>query len=177
MGHMFYYWRMDKLKESAMREDDNGLSGKKKMAIELVMSGMSDREIAERTDKSRQTIHRWRNHDQDFRAQLAERRKATREQHQDELSGLVSEAIGVMREAMREGAMTTRLRSAQAVLRMSGLQATMQTENVPTKEEIFNEFLNERIEIVGVKRGFFDAKRLPDGEEAKEVDDLGGDAG
>ena len=156
-----------------MEEDDNGLSGKQKMAIELVMSGMSDREIAERIGKSRQTIHRWRNHDLDFRALLAERRKATREQHQDQLSGLVSEAIGVMREAMREGEMNTRLRSAQAVLRMSGLQAAMQTENPPSEEEILNEFLDEMIERVGVKRGFYGPKQLLNGEQAEEAEDAG----
>ena len=160
-----------------MGEDDNGLSGKQKMAIELVVCGMSDREIAERTGKSRQTIHRWRNHDLDFRAVLAERRKATREQHQDELNGLVSEAIGVMREAMREGEMTTRLRSAQAVLRMTGLQKAMQTEKPLSKEDIINEFLTEMIERVGVARGFYGPKQLPDGEQAEEADEIGGDAG
>ena len=159
-----------------MGEDDNGLSGKQKMAIGLVMSGMSDREIAEQTGKSRQTIHRWRNHDLDFRAVLAERRKATRERHQDELNGLVSEAIGVIREAMREGEMNTRLRSAQAVLRMSGLQTAMQTEKPLSKDEIIREFLTEMIEKAGVAQGFYGPKHLPNGEQAEEADEIGGDA-
>ena len=160
-----------------MGKEDNSLSGKQKMAIELVMSGMSDREIAKRTDKSRQTINRWRNHDLDFRSVLAERRKATREQHQDELSGLVSEAIRVMREAMREGDITTRLRAAQAVLRMSGLQAAMQTEKPLSKDEIIREYLIEIIEKAGRKRGFYGPKRLPNGEQAGEADEIGGDTG
>ena len=160
-----------------MGKEDNNLSGKQKMAIELVMSGMSDREIAKRTDKSRQTVNRWRNHDLDFRAVLAERRKATRERHQDELSGLVSEAIGVMREAMRDGEIHTRLRSAQAVLRMSGLQAAMQTEKPLSKEEIIREYLSEIIEKVGRKRGFFGTKQLPNGEQAEEAEDAEGYTG
>ena len=97
---------------------------------------------------------------------LAEQRKATRERHRDELSGLVSEAIGVMHEAMREGYMSTRLRSAQAVLRMSGLQAAMQTENPRSEEEIINEYFSELLEKAAQEKGLYDPKRLPNGEQA-----------
>jgi IS30 family transposase len=147
-----------------MGKEYNGLSDKQEMAIELVVCGMSDRDIAEQTGKSRQTINRWRNHDPDFRAVLAERRKATRERHRDELSGLVSEAIEVMRDVMREGDMSTRLRAAQAVLRMSGLQAAMQTENPRSEEEIINEYFSELLEKAAQEMGLCDPKRLPSGE-------------
>ena len=107
-----------------MDKEDKGLSDKQGLAMELVMLGMKDGEIAKRVGVSRQRVNMWRNQDVDFRALLAERRKALRERHQDELSGMVSEAIGVMREAMREDEIATRLRAAQGVLRMSGLQAS-----------------------------------------------------
>ena len=90
---------------------------------------------------SRQTINTWRNHNDDFRALLAERQVALREQYRGELSGLVSEAINVMREAIREGDMLTRLWAAHAVLCMLGLQAAVPTERQPSSEEIINEFL------------------------------------
>jgi len=76
---------------------------------------------------------------------LAGRRKAVRERHQDELSALVSEAVRVMREAMLEGDLLTRLWAVQALLRMSGLQAAVQTEKLPSKEDIISEFLGEII--------------------------------
>jgi transposase len=147
-----------------MEKEYNGLSDKQEMAIELVVCGMNDRDIAEQTGKSRQTINRWHNHDPDFRAVLAERRKETRERHRDELSGLVSEAIGVMREVMREGDMSTRLRSAQAVLRMSGLQMEMQTEIPLSKDEIISEFILESFGEVAQEMGLCDPKQLPSGE-------------
>ena len=153
----------------------DGVSDKQEMAIDLVMVGLSDGEIAKRAGVSRKTINKWRNHDLDFRAVLAERRKALREQHQDELSGMVSEAIGVMREAMREGEIPTRLRAAQAVLRMSGLQTAMQTETPLSKEEIIREYLIEIINEAGEKLGFYEPNRLPTGEQEEEADDAGGD--
>jgi hypothetical protein len=149
--------------------DKQGLNEKQELAIDLVMVGLSDGEIAKRVGVSRKTINKWRNQDMDFRALLAERRVALRERHQDELSGLVSEAIGVMREAMREDETPTRLRAAQAVLRMSGLQAAMQTENPPTKEEILNEFLTEIIDNVARKQGFYGTEQLLNGEQEEKL--------
>ena len=140
------------------------LNEKQELAIDLVMVGLSDGEIAKRVGISRKTINTWRNHDEDFRAVLSERRKALRERHQDELSGMVSEAIGVMREAMREDGIPTRLRAAQSVLRMSGLQTAMQTEKPLSKEEIITEYLIEIVGKMGEKLGFYGPKQLPNGE-------------
>jgi len=140
------------------------LNAKQELAIDLVMVGLSDGEIAKQVRVSRQRVNIWRNQDEDFRALLAERRKALHEQHRNQLSGLVCEAIIVMRKAMREGEIPTRLRAAQAVLRMSGLQTAMQTENPPSKEEIIKEFILEAIGEVAEELGINDPKRLPSGE-------------
>jgi len=152
-----------------MGKEDKGmnkrsLNAKQELAIDLVMVGLSDGEAAKQVGVSRQCINKWRNQDEDFRALLAERRKELRERHRDELYGLVSEAIGVMREAMQEGEIPTRLRAAQAVLRMSGMPATMQTENPPSKEEIIKEFIIEGFAKVAKEKGLYDPKRLPSGE-------------
>ena len=140
------------------------LSAKQERAIELALGGMKDGEIAKRVRVSRKTINIWRNQDEDFRIVLAKRRRELREQHHDELSGLVSEAIGVMREAMRESDMPTRLRAAQAVLRTAGLQAEMKKEKPLSKEEIFFEILSEASQHVLEKQGYFDPKELSNGE-------------
>jgi len=161
---MFYYQGMDKKNKTMIVMSENGLTDKQELAVELMLAGMSDGDIAERARVSRKTINTWRNQNEDFRAVLAKRRKATRERHQDELSGLVSEAIGVMREAMQEGDIVTRLRAAQAVLRTSGLQASMQAEKPASREEIISEFLSEAIGEVALDLGINGAKRLPDGE-------------
>lgn len=140
------------------------LSAKQEMAIELALGGMKDGEIAKQVGVSRKTINTWRNQDEDFRVMLAKRRRELREQHHDELSGLVSEAIGVMREAMRESDMPMRLRAAQAVLRTTGLQVAMKKEKPLSKEEIFFEILSEASQFVLEKQGNFGPKQLPHGE-------------
>ena len=132
-----------------------GLSVKQELALELILCGMNDGEIAKRAGVSRQTINTWRNHNEDFRMLLAGRREAALERHQGELSGLVSEAIGVMREAMREGDMLTRLWTAHAVLCMLGLQTATQTENQPSQEEIINGFLSDMIRKVAQEKGIY----------------------
>ena len=141
-----------------MRTAHKDLSGKQEMALELVICGMKDGDIAKRAGVSRQTINTWRNHDEHFRMLLAERRMALREQHRGELNGLVSEAIGVMREAIREGDMLTRLWAALAVLRMWGLQTTVSSEKQPSSKEIINEFLSEVIGEVAQEQGIYDTK-------------------
>jgi len=100
---------------------------------------------------------------------LAGRREAARERHRDELSGLVSEAVGVMRAAMLEGDLLTRLWAVQALLRMSGLQAAVQTETLPSREDIISEFLGEIIGGVGEELGLNGAKRLPGGANNSPV--------
>ena len=124
-----------------MRRAHKDLSAKQEMALELVICGMNDGDIAKRAGVSRQTINTWRNHDEHFRMLLAERRLALREQYRGELNGLVSEAIGVMRDAIREGDILTRLWAALTVLRMLGLQAAVPSEKQPSRKEIINEFL------------------------------------
>ncbi len=137
-----------------------GLSVKQELALELILCGMNDGEIAKRAGVSRQTINTWRNHNEDFRMLLAGRREAARERHRGELSGLVSEAVGVIREAMLEGDLLTRLWAVQALLRMSGLQAAVQTETLPSREDIIRDLFK-----VVQEQSIYAAKRLP-GEES-----------
>ena len=121
------------------------LSSKQAAAIELILSGMKDGEVAERVGVNRKTINRWRTFNEDFRAALITQRKIQHEQHQDGIHGLVSEAIDVMREAMRNENALVRLRAAQAVLHTSGLQTAMKAEKPASREEILQEFLIEMI--------------------------------
>ena len=128
-----------------METAHTGLSVKQELALELILCGINDGEIARRVGISRQTINTWRNHNEVFRMSLTGRREAARERHRVELSGLVSEAVGVMRAAVLEGDLLTRLWAVQALLRMSGLQAAVQTEKLPSREDIISEFLVEAI--------------------------------
>ena len=165
MAHMFYHKEVAKSIGTPLGRAHKSLSGKQEMALELVMCGMSDGDIAKRAGVSRQTVNTWRNHDEHFRMLLAERRVSLREQYRGELSGLVSEAIGVMREAIQEGDMLTRLLAAQALLRMSGLHAAVPTEKLPSQVGIIRELFIEAIRKVVQEKNKYAAKRLP-GEES-----------
>ena len=144
-----------------METEDVGLTDKQLMAVDLVLYGMSDKEVAERIGKSRQTVNRWRLHDMEFCALLTKRRKEIREHHRDNLNNLVSKALGVVNEAMDVEDIGTRLQAAQTVLRMSGLRTLMQNEPVPTKDEILREFIGKMIANAARKQGLYDVKELP----------------
>ena len=78
-----------------------------------------------------------------------------------------------MREAMRAEDTPTRLRAAQAVLRMSGLGTAAPTTKEPTREEIIKEFISEAIGEVTVELGVNGMKRLPGGNEAGDANGTG----
>ena len=144
-----------------METEDVGLTDKQLMAVDLVLYGMSDKEVAERIGKSRQTVNRWRLHDMEFCALLIKRRKEIRERHRDNLSNLVSKALGVVSEALDVENINIRLQAAQTVLRMSGLRILIQNEPVPTKDEILREFIDKMIANAARKQGLYDVKELP----------------
>lgn len=61
------------------------LNKKQELAIELVMKGMTDSQIAERVGVSRQRINIWRNQDIEFMQTLQERRRVLRAVHMERL--------------------------------------------------------------------------------------------
>ena len=109
MAQLFYPKGVYQWIGTPMGTAHKGLSVKQELALELILCGINDGEIAKRAGVSRQTINTWRNHNEVFRMSLAGRREAARERHRGELCGLVSEAVWVMREAMLEGDLLTRL--------------------------------------------------------------------
>ena len=110
-----------------MSEDDS-LSEKQENAIELMLKGLNDSEVAERVGVSRQWVNHWRNQDEAFREALAARRQTLREQNIDRLNELVEEAIAAAREALRSQNENTRLKAAALILKVSGMQEGMRGE-------------------------------------------------
>ena len=62
-----------------METAHQGLSVKQELALELILCGINDGDIAKRAGVSCQTINTWRNHNQIFRMLLACRREVARE--------------------------------------------------------------------------------------------------
>lgn len=136
-----------------MSEDDS-LSEKQENAIELMLKGLNDSEVAERVGVSRQWVNTWRNHDVLFIRTLKERRRMLREVHSHQLEEVVEEAIEVVRETLEGENGQLRLKAAMYVLKASGLEEYMKSEDLSgeqTVQEALMQALHEVGEELGIK--------------------------
>jgi transposase-like protein len=121
--------------------NDDELSQKQMIAIDLVVSGMPDGEVAKKLGLARQTINKWRNHDLDFKYILACRRLQIMESFRDKLTGMAERAIEILAKNMESADEKVQNQSAQIILRLSGLQGYMRPE-----KEVDREALNNQME-------------------------------
>ena len=133
--------------------NNDRLSDKQEMALELVMSGMKDGEIAKRVGVTRQWVNKWRNQDADFMYALQMRRQLMREKYMDSLSQLIKKSIEIVNESLDEGDAQTKLKAAMYVLKISGLQGYAKPIKPKTKEEMEKETIRSAIEQVTRKMG------------------------
>ncbi|NPV54733.1 MAG: helix-turn-helix domain-containing protein [Firmicutes bacterium] len=91
-------------------------------AIDLLLQGKSDREVAEAVGVSHQTVTEWRNNNAVFVAELNRRRQETWGSQIERLRQLVAQAVSVLEEGLQQK-QDLRLRQAAAVhiLRAIGL--------------------------------------------------------
>jgi transposase len=135
---------------------DDSLSEKQENAIELMLKGMNDSEVAQRVGVSRQWVNTWRNQDVVFIRTLRERRRMLQEVHSHQLEELVEKAIGVVRETLESENMPLRLRAAMYVLKVSGLEEFMKPEEgggEQTVREALLEAIQEVEEELGIREG------------------------
>ena len=92
------------------------LSSKQLMAIDMILMGSNDREVAESLGVGRNTVNKWRNHDADFQAELNERRKELNEATQNRIRSLTQKALDAIEYALERGD----ARIALEVLKMAG---------------------------------------------------------
>ncbi len=90
-------------------------------AIELLITGKSDRETAEGCGVSRQTVTQWRNNQAEFIAELNRRRAALWESIIDRLRALVWEAITILEDDLHGDDIKARRVAAIHLLRAVGI--------------------------------------------------------
>lgn len=94
------------------------LSVRQVNAIDLLLTGNTDSEVAKTVGVTRQTVNGWRNHNAVFVAELNSRRTALWEASQDQIRSLIPAAIGALSRAIEEeGALS----AAAHVLRAAGV--------------------------------------------------------
>lgn len=98
-------------------------------AVDLLAAGKNDVETAEALNLHRVTVTRWRNYSPEFRAALAERRKAVWGSAADRLRALLPKALDTLAVELEHG--PDKAKVALAVLRLAGplpLVTTDQTD-------------------------------------------------
>ena len=90
-------------------------------AIDLMLTGMKDRQIAEEIGVGKSTVSVWRNHNDDFIALLVAKRQEIVRADMDRLRALFSDAISVVGASLGSEDERLRLQAALAVLKLIGV--------------------------------------------------------
>lgn len=101
-------------------------------AIDLLVQGLSDREVAEKVGVARETVTRWRNENPYFQAELNRKRKEIWGAAEDRLRALVSDAVKVLEEELKKGS----LKAAIEVLKAVGLYGGVSRPSGATDPEV-----------------------------------------
>jgi hypothetical protein len=116
----------------------HGLSVEQENAIDLLVQGKVDREVADAVVVHRVTVTRWRNHDPFFQAELNRRRQELWSAAAERLRGLLLPALDAIEEVFAAASGATRWRMALDLLKLAGLDAarSLHLANVgPTEPE------------------------------------------
>ena len=111
------------------------LSEKQLMAIDLILSGKVDREVAEAVGVSRSTISDWRNGNYLFQAELNKRRREIQEAGRERLRRIRNKALDTVEKAIEEGDVKTALE----ILRLTGIEKEDLDKIGPADPEVLEE--------------------------------------
>lgn len=98
----------------------NELTHQQETAIDLILAGKSDNEVAEKIGKSRSTVNVWRHHNPLFMATLNDRRQRLWGSQLNRLNTLAAEAVDVLREGLHDEDIKVRLLAAIHILKATG---------------------------------------------------------
>ncbi len=144
-------------------------------ALEMMLTGRTDSDIAARVGVTRQTVNEWRNQNMAFMEALQSQRELLREIQMDRLNALVDEGLEALRGALHSDNENTRLKAAALVLRMAGLQEQAK-HDIKARNDQQNpmEWLSRAIGQVAQELGFKDPtqppppRQLPEGKPDEE---------
>ena len=119
---------------------------KQRNAIDLLVTGPYDREVAEKIGVERETTTRWRLYDPDFRIELERARDALWGNSANKMRSLLPKALRVVDEGLEDQKFSSdRMKLALSVLKIAKLDfnsgsekaeasETQESMDVPTKE-------------------------------------------
>ena len=116
-------------------------------AIELLLAGKTDQEVAEAVGVSRQTINSWRNKDELFRAALDARRQELWGAYVERLRQLIGRALQVLEaDLLQDDDRRLRQTAAVHVLKCVGLYGANLEPTNPTERWLFDDWTDARLE-------------------------------
>src|SRR5687768_9141773 len=95
------------------------LNDRQLLALDLIVTGSTDTEVAAKMGVCRQTISRWRNSDADFIAELRRRRQIQFNRAADRLRALLDPAVDVIADQLNDRYEHTRFRAASTLLHLA----------------------------------------------------------
>src|SRR5215207_9575776 len=111
-------------------------------AVDLLVTGKSDREVAEAVGVSRQTVCGWRLYDPYFQAELNKRRKEVWGASLDKLRSLLPKALEVVERELEGG--DNSLGAALKVLQMANIAGLTRDVGSADPEEIIDDGARRR---------------------------------
>ena len=99
----------------------NRLTPQQEEAINLILAGQNDSEVAAAIGKSRSTVNVWRNHDPLFIATLNDRRQQIWGGQLNRLNTLAAEAVDALQDGLHDTDIKVRLAAAVHILKATGV--------------------------------------------------------
>ncbi len=99
-------------------------------ALDLLIVGKTDREVADAVGVTRQTVHGWRQAHPWFQAELNQRRQELWGVAVDQLRALLPRAVAVLAQELERG--DTRAKVAVEILRLAGLDRARAPQKLDT---------------------------------------------
>lgn len=123
------------------------LEPKQEKALEYMLAGISDSEIAKKLNVTRQTVNYWRNQDLDFIYELQMRRNQLWESYRDEISDLYKLAVEEIKKSMKSKDPKIRLQVAMQILRLPALQENLKNKAPVDRKTIEKERFDSALHI------------------------------
>ena len=114
--------------ECPIGENASSLNDRQRMALELIVAGQRDIDVAKAVGVDRKTIYRWRQ-DEQFRAELDACRRELWHGVVDRMRALLEPSVEVLNEHLHDSLDRNRYRAAVSILRISNVRGA-----IPVKE-------------------------------------------
>ena len=99
----------------------NRLTPQQETAVDLIVAGKTDTQVAEAIGKTRSTVNIWRNHDPLFIATLNDRRQQIWGSQLNRLHTLAAEAVDALQDGLHDTDIKVRLTAAVHILKATGV--------------------------------------------------------